>query len=74
VAARGTGYGINPDADPYVGAEIDLIAAWALSPFINLEGGFSHFFHGNYISDSFSKVPGGATDAEWVWVQTTINF
>ena len=73
-AARGTGYGINPDADPYVGAEVDLIASWAISPFISFDAGFSHLFHGAYISDSFAKVPGGATDSEWIWLQTTINF
>jgi hypothetical protein len=71
-AQQGTGYGINPNAGSYVGSQVDLIANWALSPYIGLEAGYAHFFRGDYIKDSLAKI--GSTDAEWIYVQTTINF
>lgn len=67
------GYGINKKYDNYVGSEIDLIAGYALTRYASLEAGYGHFFAGKYIDQS-EKANGGATDADWVYLQTTIKF
>ncbi len=68
----GTAYGINPGYNSFVGTELDLIASWAASPFVTFEGGYSHFFHGDYLNQTFSKS--GAQDADWFYVQMQTNF
>ncbi len=70
----GTGYGINPAYDNYLGAEMDLTASYAISPVAGLEVGYGHFFTGQYIQQSLSAPAFGAADANWIYVQLTLNF
>ena len=70
----GTGYGVNPSYSQFVGTEIDLVGGYALTRFLQLEGGYGHFFVGDYVKQSLSNSNYGAKDADWVYVQTTLKF
>lgn len=66
------GYGLKPAAGNYVGAELDLIAAYAITPYAGVQAGFGHFFVGDYIKNSL--VATGSTDANFIYAQLTVNF
>lgn len=68
----GNNYGINPAYGSYVGSEIDLIAGWAVTRQFALEGGYGHFFRGEYIKQSLSAI--GSQDADYVYLQANLNF
>jgi hypothetical protein len=70
------GYGRNPQFDSFVGSELDLVAKYAVTPWASVHMGYGHFFPGAYIKSSVASVPanGGATGADWFYVQTTVNF
>jgi hypothetical protein len=70
------GYGKNPQFDSFVGSEIDLVMKYTVTPWADFQMGYGHFFPGDYIKSSVGRVPanGGATGADWFYVQTTINF
>ncbi|MBI1841451.1 MAG: alginate export family protein [Verrucomicrobia bacterium] len=70
----GTNFGVNPGYSNFVGSELDYIAGWALTRFAQIEGGYSHFFHGSYISQSLSSAAVGSRDADWAYLQLTVNF
>ena len=70
----GTGYGINPSYSDFLGTELDVIAGYAVTRFAQLEAGYGHFFTGNYIQQSFHSPAFGSKDANYVYLQTTINF
>ena len=70
----GTGYGVNPNYSSYVGAELDVTASYALTGWSTLQGGYGHFFVGDYIKQSFSSTAVGATDANWFYLQLNLNF
>jgi hypothetical protein len=70
----GTGYGINSGYSRYVGAELDLVATYAVSPHITIEGGFGHFFRGGHVKQSLSAPTFGSTDANFFYFQTNFNF
>ena len=70
----GTGYGVNPGYSHFVGTELDVIGGVALTRFAQLEVGYGHFFAGDYIESSLSDPAFGAKDANWVYVQATLNF
>jgi hypothetical protein len=59
--------GTNPD--DYVGTEIDLRANYKPSDWFMVEVGYSHFFAGDYVSDT-----GQDDDADWGYLMTTITF
>lgn len=67
------GYGIHPNYSPFLGTELDLIAGYAVARFAQLEGGFGHFFTGEYIQQSLAGV-GGARDANYVYLQLNLIF
>jgi hypothetical protein len=72
--ARTTGgYGIHPGYGSFVGTELDLVATWSFTSFASLQGGYAHFFAGDYVKDSLS-AHGGATDADYIFGQLTFNF
>lgn len=75
-ARNQNGYGRNPDYGSYVGSELDIVAKYAVTPWAELQLGYGHFFPGEYIKNSVGSIPanGGATGADWFYVQTTINF
>jgi hypothetical protein len=68
----GTGYGVNPSYNSFVGTEVDVIAGYALTRFAQLEAGYGHFFVGDYIRSSLAAV--GSQDANYVYLQATVNF
>ncbi len=67
------GYGRNPGYDSFVGSEVDLDVAYALTPWMGFKAGYGHFFAGDYIDQSKSGF-GGSTDADWFYVQATLDF
>jgi hypothetical protein len=73
-APRATGgYGIQPGNSSFVGTEIDVIAGYAITRNAQVEAGYGHFFTGDYVNQSLAGV-GGSRDADYVYVQTNINF
>jgi hypothetical protein len=70
------GYGRNTQFGGFIGSELDLVAAVNLPCGTDLQVGYGHFFTGDYIRKSVSTVPanGGATDADWFYVQLRFNF
>jgi hypothetical protein len=69
----GTGFNRNPTYDSFVGGEIDFVAGYAITKFASLEGGYGHFFTGDYIDQSWQNA-GGSADAHWFYIQTVIRF
>ena len=70
----GTGYGINPNYSSFVGSEFTAVGGWAMTPFAMLEAGYGHFFHGDYISQTWSGAGFGARDAEFAYLQLNLTF
>lgn len=70
----GNGYGINPSYDSFLGAEIDVIAGFALTRYAQLEAGYSRFFTGDYIDASLSDPSFGSRDANWAYLQLLVRF
>jgi hypothetical protein len=66
-------YGRNPAFDSFAGSELNLDVTYAPKPWFMLRAGYGHFFVGRYVKQSLSGV-GGSTDADWVYLQTTVNF
>lgn len=75
-ARNRNGYGINPGLSGFVGSELDMVANYAFKPWLSFQAGYGHFFAGDYIRQSVGRVPanGGSTDADWVYLQTTVSF
>jgi hypothetical protein len=69
---RTGGYGINPDAGSYVGSEVDLVGAYAITSYASVQAGYGHFFTGDYVKNTLESV--GSSDANWVYVQLQVNF
>ena len=70
----GKGYGLNPGYDSFVGSEIDLVATYKIKPWAITQVGFGHFFTGQYIDQSLSAPGYGSADANYVYLQSTLNF
>lgn len=66
------GYGKHPEFNSYVGSEIDLVAKYSLTPQVDLAVGYGHFFTGGYVQ--YSTAASGTTDADWVYLQTSVKF
>ena len=60
---------ITPSADNYAGSEIDLSVQWKVNAHLQIEGGYSHFFAGDYLSDT-----GPSDDADFGYVQAKLTF
>lgn len=54
---------VAPDADKYLGTEIDLSASWAVKPMAKISVGLSRMFAG----DSMELLKGGDADAGHYW-------
>lgn len=59
----------NPNADPHLGQELDLLATYKLTNHLNLMLGYSHFFAGPFAEDT-----GASDDANFLYTQTVFNF
>lgn len=60
---------ITPGGDSFVGTELDLTASWKVQAHLSFLAGYSHFFTGDY-----AKASGAADDADFGYLQTTIEF
>ncbi len=69
----GTGFGRNPTYSSFVGSEIDFVAGYAVTKYATLEAGYGHFFTGSYVNSTWRGV-GGAADADWFYLQSTLKF
>jgi hypothetical protein len=56
-------------ADDYVGDELDAVLKYDLNKYVSFESGYAHFFAGEYVEDT-----GSSNDADWFYLQTTLNF
>ncbi|MBL9136050.1 MAG: alginate export family protein [Verrucomicrobiales bacterium] len=73
-AARArNGYGRNSQFDSFVGTEFDLDVTWRARSWLTFRAGYGHFFVGSYVQSSLANS-GGATDADWVYLQTSLNL
>jgi len=52
-----------------VGNEVDLAARWAMRPGVALQGGYSRFAAGDFVSNT-----GGGGSQDWAYLQTAIAF
>ena len=59
----------KPGADNYVGSELDLLAKLKVTNFCGMLVGYSHFFAGEFLSDT-----GKSDAADFFYVQTVFNF
>lgn len=69
-ARKAGGYGLKPANDNFVGSELDLIASYQIKSFGAAQVGCGHFFRGAYVKDSLTA----SKDADWIYLQATINF
>ena len=69
----GAGYGINSNNSSTLGQEIDFIISYTPVPYLNIEANVSHYFHGDYIKQSLNNA-GGSDDANYAYVQVTLNL
>jgi hypothetical protein len=73
-AARTSGgYGIHSQFGQAAGQELDLVVSYSPKPFVQFQGGFGHFFTGNYVNQTFQNL-GGSHDANWGYLQLLLNF
>jgi len=61
--------GTSADVSNYVGDEVDVVMQYKLFSFLDLEGGYAHFFCGDYV-----KETGSADNADWFYLQSVIRF
>lgn len=60
---------IVPGADSFAGTELDLSVTWKVRAHLGLLAGYSHFFCGDYL-----KATGASDDADFGYLQATIDF
>lgn len=56
-------------AGNYAGSEIDIVATWSVNRHLQIEGGYSHFFAGDYLEDT-----GADDDADFGYIQAKLTF
>ncbi len=69
----GNGYGYNPGFSSFAGSELNLNVTYDPTRWLGFRAGYGHFFTGGYVEESKAAL-GGATDADWLYFQTTVNF
>jgi hypothetical protein len=67
------GYGIHPGFGSFAGQEIDLVATYQARSYLQVQGGYGHFFTGSYVNETFQKL-GDSHDADWAYVQAVFSF
>lgn len=60
---------ITPGADSFAGSELDLTVTYAPKKWLSFMVGYSHFFAGDYLSDT-----GASDDADFAYAQVTFKF
>ena len=71
---NGSGFGINSSASNSLGQEIDLIISYSPVPYFNIEANVSHYFTGSYIDQTWARTAGGSTEANYAYIQLTLNL
>jgi hypothetical protein len=56
-------------AGNYAGSEVDFLVQWNVTKNVQVEGGYSHFFAGDYLADT-----GPSDDANFGYVQAKLSF
>lgn len=59
----------TPGASDDVGYELDLTAKYTVDRHLTLQGGYSHFFTGDYFTDT-----GADEDIDWIYFQAVYKF
>ena len=67
------GYGLQPQNGSFAGQEVDLVATYQPTRFLQVQAGYGHYFTGDYVNQTFGNL-GGAHDANWVYLQAQFNF
>jgi hypothetical protein len=70
----GNGYAINPTYNRFVGMEADLVLTYNFTAYAQLQGGYGHFFRGDYIKESLSATGFGSSDADYLYLQSKFTF
>jgi len=60
---------ISRAAGNYAGSEVDVTVQWNVTKNLQFEGGYSHFFAGDYLADT-----GPSDDADFGYVQAKLIF
>lgn len=60
---------IKSGASSFIGTELDLTASWKVNKNLSLLAGYCHFFSGDT-----AKATGASDDADFAYVQATIDF
>ncbi len=58
------------NASNFVGTELDLLLTWKATKHLSFQGGFSHFFQGDYLSSS----GGPSDDANFGFLMATVSY
>lgn len=67
------GYGIQQGNGDFAGQEVDLVATYQIATYLQVQGGYGHYFTGSYIDNTLQKA-GGSHDADWGYLQVVFNF
>ena len=68
------GYALNPSYDRFVGTEADLVLTYNFTSYAQVQGGYGHFFTGDYVKESLSAPGFGSHDANYLYLQTKFSF
>jgi hypothetical protein len=60
-------------ASPFAGSELDLTVGYAPKKWLKVLAGYSHFFAGNYLTDTQTATAGNS-DANFGYLQLTLAF
>jgi hypothetical protein len=70
------GYGRNQGYGSHIGQELDLLVDWRPVTWVQGRIGYGRFFIGEYVRRSVNAVPanGGAVNANWFYMQVSMDF
>ena len=57
------------NASSYEGSELDVVLTWNVKKYLQIQGGYAHFFAGSYLKDT-----GAHGDANFGYVQAMLTF
>jgi hypothetical protein len=51
-----------------------LVINYAFTSYASIQGGFGHFFVGDYVKESLSAPGFGSADANYIYLQARFSF
>ena len=57
------------EAGKYEGSQVELVVTWSPKKYLQIQGGYAHFFAGTYLQDT-----GPSSDADFGYIMATITF